>query len=251
MSSDDLYENPDVTQFYDTLNSWHRPLGRVDFDYCAALAKGAASVLDLGCGTGELAVELGKNRSVTGVDPAAAMLDIGRQRPGGDHVTWCHADARTVRLDRRFDLVVLTGHAFQVFLTREDQRAALLTIAAHLKPDGVFVFDSRNIALRGPKTQRREDSSHLIDDPELGEIEAWCDSAYDPDMRILSYTNSFLVQKTGKVHSASAKIAYTPREELADLLAEAGLAVDTWFGDWLGTPYDPEAKDMIPVGRLV
>ncbi|MHA1565151.1 MAG: class I SAM-dependent methyltransferase [Alphaproteobacteria bacterium] len=179
--SDDLYEDPEVARFYDLENRWAD-----DFDYCAALAKDAASVLDLGCGTGELAAALARDRAVTGVDLAAAMLDIARQRPGGDRVNWQHADARSVRLDRRFDLVVLTSHAFQVFLTREDKHAALLTIAAHLKPDGVFVFDSRNIALRAPKTQRREDSSHLIDDPELGEIETWCDSTYDPDTRILA-----------------------------------------------------------------
>jgi len=38
------------------------------------------------------------------------------------------------RLGRRFDLVVLTGHAFQVFLTDDDQRAVLSTIAEHLAP---------------------------------------------------------------------------------------------------------------------
>ena len=57
-------------------------------------------------------------------------------------------------------------------------------------------------------------------------------------------------QKTGKIHAASAKIAYTPREELAEMMTSTGLAVDTWLGDWLGTPYHPGAKDIIPVGRL-
>ena len=211
MSSDNLYDNPDLTRFYDAQNSWHRPLGRVDFDYCAGLAKDAASVLDIRCGTGELAAVLAETCVVTGVDPAAAMLDIARQRPGGDRVICRHADARAVRLDRRFDLVVLTGHAFQVFLTRDDQQAALLTIAAHLKPNGRFVFDSRNIALRPPRTDRRESSSHRIDHPELGEIETWCESSWDGSTCVLSYTNKFLVQKTGKIHAASAKIGSCPR----------------------------------------
>lgn len=249
MASDELYEDPDVARFYDHVNGWQQR-GRVDFDYCRLLARDAASVLDLGCGTGELAAALADTRSVTGVDPAAAMLDIARGRDGGDKITWQQGDGRSVRLNQHFDLVVLTGHAFQVFLTRADQRAVLQTIAVHLAPAGRFVFDSRNVALRPPRTDRRETSSHLIVDPELGEIEAWCDSSYDPKTRVLSYTNSFLVLKSGKIHAASAKIAYTPKDELADLLAEAGLAVDRWLGDWRGSPYDPEAKDIIPVGHL-
>ena len=99
-SSNDLYRDPHLAQFYDLANR-----GRADFDYCLALASDAASVLDLGCGTGELAAALAKDRAVTGVDPAAAMLDIARRRQGGDRVTWVQADAQSVRLGRRFDLV--------------------------------------------------------------------------------------------------------------------------------------------------
>ena len=141
---------------------------RDDFAYCLGLAKDAASVLDLGCGTGELAAALAGGRSVTGVDPAAAMLEIARGRPGGEPVTWVVADARSVRLDRRFDLVLLTGHAFQVFLTADDQRAALATIAAHLAPGGRFIFDSRNPDAPGRKERTREETLRRIDHPRLG-----------------------------------------------------------------------------------
>src|SRR3546814_10383004 len=96
-----------------------------DFDFCRRLAAEAKSVLDLGCGTGELAVALSEGCDVVGVDPAPAMIEVARRRPGGDRVTWIEADARDLRLGRRFDLVLLTGHAFQVFLTRDDQAAEL------------------------------------------------------------------------------------------------------------------------------
>lgn len=138
---DRLFEDPKLVQFYDAENGWAD-----DTRFCLALAEQAASVLDLGCCTGLLAAALGGGREVWGVDPAGAMLDVARKRPGGSAVTWVEADGRSVRLGRRFDLVVMTGHAFQCLLTDADQRALCETIAAHLTPRGTFIFNSRNPA---------------------------------------------------------------------------------------------------------
>lgn len=244
-ADDALYRNPDLAQFYDVANTWG-----VDFDYCVALAAEAQSVLDLGCGTGELAAALAENRSVTGVDPAGAMLDIARMRPGGDAVSWVEADARHVRLGQRFDLIVLTGHVFQVFLTEDDQRAVLSTIAAHLKPQGRFIFDSRNPAIRTWENRTRRNTLHRLDHPDLGPIEAWNEPSFDENTSILTYENGFRVLATGQEFAGTAQIRFTPQEELEDLIAAAGLQVETWLGDWVGNPYHAEAKDIIPIGRL-
>lgn len=241
-----LYRDPDLAQFYDLMNGWD-----ADFDYCAGLAGEVASVLDLGCGTGQLAAALAADRAVTGVDPAAAMLDIARARPGGDGVDWVRGDARSVRLDRRFDLVLLTGHAFQVFLTGEDQKAALSTIAAHLKPGGRFIFDSRNPAYPAPKTRNRDEPVRRLDHPRLGEVDVRGQSSYDEGAAVLTYEYSFLVKRTGNVLWATAQqIRYTPRDDLAAMIEGAGLAVETWLGDWQGNPFHPTAKEIIPIGRL-
>lgn len=242
---DPLYRDPDLAQFYDTANTWG-----VDFDYCMALATDAASVLDLGCGTGELAVALAQNRQVTGIDPAAAMLDVARMRPGGKSVRWIQADARSIRLKERFDLIVLTGHVFQVFLTGDDQKAALTTIAEHLKPTGRFVFDSRNPALRTWENRNRHNSVRQLDHPQFGRIESWNEPSYDETLNILTYENGYRVLATGQAFAASAQIRYTPQEELAALIASAGLAVEQWLGDWDGSPYHPTAREIIPIGHL-
>ncbi len=240
-----LYDDPDLAQFYDAACGV-----RYDFAFCTALAESAASVLDLGCGTGELAASLATTRAVTGVDPAAAMLAVAAGRPGGNIVTWVAADARSVRLGRRFDLVLLTGHAFQVFLTDDDQRAALATIAAHLAPGGRFIFDSRNPAFPGRKQRTRAETAKRIDHPRLGATESWNASTYDQATGILSYENGYRVLASGREYVGKAQIRYTPREALAGLMGEAGLAVDQWLGDWLGTPFAAESREVIPLGRL-
>ena len=240
-----LYDDPELAQFYDS-----RGTARPDFDYCTRLARKAASVLDLGCGTGELAAGLTANRSITGVDPAGAMLAIARQRDGGDQVEWIEADARTVRLGERFDLVLLTGHSFQVFLTDEDQAAVLATIALHLKPNGRFIFDTRNPDCPARKTRSSDETSRRFRHPRLGNIEAWNESTFDGATGILTYQNAYRVLNTGEVFSANARIRYTPQPDLAAMIADAGLAVDDWLGDWTGARFHPTSPEIIPIGRL-
>ena len=242
---DRLYRDPDLAQFYDLENRWGP-----DLDYCLRLAKDARSVLDLGCGTGQLAARLAEGRHVVGVDPAAAMLEIARQRPGGDRVTWVEADARRVRLEQWFDLVVLTGHAFQVFLTNEDQRAVLSTIAEHLAPDGRFIFDTRNPAAEEWLEWLPENSGRRFEARGLGVVEAWNDASHDAASGIVTYQTHYRIADSGRQYSASSDIRFTDRGPLAAMLNEAGLAVDQWLGHWNGGPCGPASPEFIPIGRL-
>ena len=247
MDEDRLYHDPALADFYDLENGWERA---PDLDYCRTLAVDAASVLDLGCGTGELAVALAGGRSVVGVDPAPAMLEIARAKPGADGVDFVEGDARTLRLGRRFDLVVLTGHAFQVFLTPEDRGAALTTIAAHLAPGGRFIFDSRNPACREWEEWGPEGSMRLVEHPRFGTVAAWNDVAQDPATGIVTYGTHYEIRATGKRLSAASRIAFPEKAELAALITDAGLRVERWLGDWEGTEWQDGAKELIPLGTL-
>jgi ubiquinone/menaquinone biosynthesis C-methylase UbiE len=243
---DPLYDDPDLASFYDLENGWG-----ADFDFCARLATEARSVLDLGCGTGELAAALSATCEVVGVDPAAAMLAVARQRPGGARVTWLEADARDVRLGRRFDLVLLTGHAFQVFLTPEDQRAVLSTIARHLTPRGRFLFDSRNPGAEAWLNWTPERSRRSLAHPAFGEVEAWNDAGHDAASGIVTYETHYRVVADGRHLAARSQIRFTPQEELEELIREAGLHATRWLGDWQGSLWTPASREIIPLGGLV
>jgi len=244
-TEDRLYQDAELAQFYDLENDW-----AADQDYCRELAREARSVLDLGCGTGRLAAELAGAREVVGVDPAEPMLDIARARTGGAEVEWVPGDARHIRLGRRFDLVVLTGHAFQVFLTNEDQRALLTTIAAHLTPEGRFVFDSRNPDAGEWREWTPDASRRAFEHPTLGRIEAWNDVSRDPGTGIVTYQTHYHVVGAGRRLSASSHLRFSAREELERLIGEAGLQVDRWLGRWNGDPWTTDSLEIIPLGRL-
>lgn len=244
MTGDLLYNDPALVDFYDLVNT-----GDAELKRCRALAGEARSVLDLGCGTGQLAAAFADGRVVVGVDPAGAMLDIARRRPGGKRVEWIEADARTLRLERTFDFIILTGHAFQVFLTREDRLAVLRTIAAHLARGGHFLFDSRNPTAEAWRSWTPERSEEMIDHPRVGMVKGWYD-AHMGASGIVTYRTWYEVVATGQTLTAESKIAFPSKEEIAADIEVAGLAVESWFGDWAGVAWTPASREIIPFGRL-
>ncbi len=244
MTVDPLYSDAALVDFYDLVNT-----GDIELRRCLALAGDARSVLDLGCGTGQLAAALVDGRTVVGVDPAGAMLDVARRRPRGDKVEWIEADARTFRLGRKFDLIILTGHVFQVFLDKEDQLAVLETIAAHLDPGGHFLFDSRNPLAEAWREWTPERSEEVVRHPRFGKVKGWHHARMGTD-GIVTYRTWYEVTATGQTLTAESKIAFPSKEEIAAGLEAAGLVPESWFGDWEGGAWAPTSREIIPFGRL-
>ena len=217
------------------------------------MARNARSILDLGCGTGAFAARVAPGRHVVGADPAGAMLDIARHRPGGEAVERLEADALVLRLEERFDLVLLTGHAFQAFLSDGDQRAVPETIDRHLADGGCFIFDSRNPAVEAWREWTPELSRRAFEHPELGQIEAWNDAVLDETSGVvtLGHTIEKRTADSGQHFSAESHIRFTPKHKLAALISQTGLVVDRWLGDWQGGPSPTDAPEIIPVGHLL
>jgi len=98
---------------------------------------GGERILDAGCGTGRLAVELARRgRSVVGVDNDVDMLDRARAR--SEHVSWVLADLATMELPAAFDLVVMAGDVLH-YVRPGDESMVVSNLARHLKPGGHLV----------------------------------------------------------------------------------------------------------------
>src|SRR5205814_1933674 len=121
-----------------------------DFDFMVALADevDARTIIDLGCGTGRLAMHLAiGNRRVIGVDPAPAMIAVARQRQGAEGVEWIVGDASAIATTD-VDLVVMTGNV-SGYITDDDNWLDVLgCIRKALRPGGWLAFSSRNPADR-------------------------------------------------------------------------------------------------------
>jgi 2-polyprenyl-3-methyl-5-hydroxy-6-metoxy-1,4-benzoquinol methylase len=78
-------------------------------------------ILDIACGTGRLSIPFAEaGLSVTGTDIMPAMLAHARAKSAHLPVRWIEADSRSLDLGETFAFAVMSGHAFQSFLTDAD-----------------------------------------------------------------------------------------------------------------------------------
>ncbi|MER6916941.1 class I SAM-dependent methyltransferase [Streptomyces sp. NPDC000594] len=95
---------------------------------------GPATVLDAGCGTGRVAIELARHGvAVTGVDIDASMLDTARRL--APDISWHRQDLVGLDLGRSFDVVVMAGNV-PLFTPPGTEAALVAGVAGHVRPDG-------------------------------------------------------------------------------------------------------------------
>jgi 2-polyprenyl-3-methyl-5-hydroxy-6-metoxy-1,4-benzoquinol methylase len=95
------------------------------------------SVLDAGCGTGRVAIELARHGiNVLGVDIDGSMIAEARRL--APDVDWVQSDLATLALERHFDIVVLAGNV-PLFCPMATRPALVAACAAHVTPGGMMV----------------------------------------------------------------------------------------------------------------
>jgi len=95
------------------------------------------SVLDAGCGTGRVAVELARRGlDVVGVDLDPSMLAVARAK--APDLEWVVGDLATVDLGRTFDVAVMAGNVM-IFLQPGTEGPVVANLARHVRPGGALV----------------------------------------------------------------------------------------------------------------
>ena len=239
------FTDPRLVAIYDTVNPYEAD-AQPGFYLGLAAELGATSIVDLGCGTGQITCALARHGyRMIGVEPSPAMLDVARHRAGGEGVHWVDGGAGALGTPGA-DLAIMTGHVAQFFLTDESWRAALLAFHRALRPGGHLSFESRNPEAREWDRWARSERVR-VDDPVAGPIETWIE-VDDVRDAIVSYAIHYAFLATGEeLVATDQQLRFRSEAELTESLADASFAIERLYGNWDRRPAGPTNPELIVV----
>lgn len=216
-----------------------------DLALYAELARGR-DVLELGCGTGRVAIPLAEaGVRVTGVDISPAMLGIARRRAEELPLRLVEGDMRTLDLGESFGAVFVPLGGLQHMATPAEVAAALATVARHLAPGGEAVVDVEaphpDDWLPGPRPLLQHWTRELPREPGSpgGTVTKLVAVEGRPVEALREVTYHFDIQPPEGplqrvTHHFALRVITAGELELAARLA--GLHVAAWYGDYGGAP---------------
>jgi SAM-dependent methyltransferase len=237
------FAEPSLAALYDLFCPWD-PRG--DFGFYLPLVMAAPSVLDVGCGTGMLlrrARAEGHVGRLCGLDPAAAMLGVAQ----AEHdVEWKLGDLSSVRWQGEFDLVVMTGHAFQVLTGDEQLRQALATVQTALAPGGRFAFETRNPAAREWERWTPGNAREVTDSAGVV-VRMACQVELPVQGDLVSFTATYSSPSWERPQVSRSTLRFLGASALSGFLAGAGLEIEEQYGGWDRSPLGPASPEIITI----
>lgn len=216
--ADEEFRDPRLAAVYDALDP-----DRGDLDAYVALARelGARRVLDVGCGTGTLAVRLaGCGCDVVAVDPAAASLAVARAKPGAERVHWVHGDATGLTVPHQ-DLAVLTGNTAQALVDPQQWTAMLTGVHAAVRPGGHLVLETRDPAARAWERWNREATYRVTHVAGAGAVTSWVELTAI-DWPLVSFRWTYAFASDGATLTSDSTLRFRHRDEVVADLRRAG-----------------------------
>jgi len=184
-----------------------------------------ASILDLCCGTGQLAGTLtALGYRVTGLDGSAEMLRFARENAPDAH--YVHADARSFTLPDSYDAVISVFYSLNHVMSIEELTAVFRNVHAVLREGGPFFFDLNMAAGYGFTWN---DNFGIVEEDHLCIVR----TNYNPDENIARFDTTIMLLENGweRKDVTLLQRCYSPAEVLS-ALAEAGFTnIETYTHD--------------------
>ncbi len=207
-------------------------------DVLAGLA-GAGRALELGIGTGRIALPLARRGvPVHGIDMSRAMVARLRDKPGADAIDVTIGDFATTRVPGTFSLAYLVFNTIMNLTTQAEQVACFRNAAAHLAPGGCFVIE-----VGVPELRRLPPGQHAV--PFKVSPTSWAFDLYDVATQAMSSNYVDVVDGRGEYRSIPFRYVW-PSE--LDLMAQlAGLRLRERWDGWGKGPFTSESDRHVSV----
>lgn len=249
---DSVFTDADCAELYDVLNPWNDGRFRADAAFYDPLILAAASVLDVGCGTGsalKAARAAGHTGRLVGIDPDAVALERARKCAEVEWVEGRMADVG--RWPGEFELAVMTSNAFQCVIEDEELRASLAALRTALRPGGRFAFETRHPQAKAWQDWAEGVTRAQLPDGRVLHVTYRIDAIVDDVVHIAEITATPGVDgapdRVVRVDRAPLRFLDVP--ELAAFLAEAGFEIEQQYGGWAEEPLGPESTAIVTIAR--
>jgi len=244
-----------TARFYDAAYERLPQLDGSDARFYRGLAhECGAPVLELGCGTGRVLLDLAREGlPCTGLDASQHMLERLRQKSTFPSLRLVHAPMQRFDLPgERFGLIFAAFRPFQHLYTVEDQLACLACVRRHLASGGRFAFDvfaPKLARMAVPEEPEQEDLRFELDGEEVVRHAA---VSRDVGAQLLTVRFRYERRREGSVvgnEHANFRMRWFWRFELEHLLARAGFAEVEIFGDFDRRPVAADTPAYVVVAR--
>ncbi|HDZ8823812.1 class I SAM-dependent DNA methyltransferase [Staphylococcus aureus] len=105
--------------------------------------KDESNILDIGCGTGSLTVQLEALGNVTGMDLSVDMLTVAAQKSA--NVNWLEGDMTSFDLQQQFDIITIFCDSLNYLQDETAVIETFINVYHHLTDSGVFIFDVHTV----------------------------------------------------------------------------------------------------------
>lgn len=232
-------------RFADVYDQWYGGVAD-EVDTTAAVAAlrtlaGAGPVLELGTGTGRLAIPLAvAGLAVTGLDASSAMLDTLGSKTGGEMVHTIGADMAGPLPDGPWALTFVARNTFFNLTSEAAQRGCLNEVARTLAPDGRFVIEAF------VPDGSRQRSSVQVREVGVDRVVLFVDR-HDPDAQE-AWSSFVEMTPTGNVFRP-CHVRYATPAQIDAMAADAGLVVDDRWETWDGRSFTEDSPTHVSVYR--
>jgi hypothetical protein len=143
--------------------------------------------------------------------------------------------------------MLMTGHAFQVFIENDELRASLAAVHAALGERGRFAFESRNPLVREWERWTPQPAVEVTDASGAAIGMEQRVEAVEGDRLSFTLTSSSAAWSEPRV--SRSVLRFLDAATLASFLAAAGFAIEEQFGDWDGQPFAATSREIITIAR--
>lgn len=228
-----------------------------DAAFYARACKGAASVLELGSGTGRVLVRLARGAGrVTGLEIDPGMLERARQRLARERVANAAlvlGDMTTFALGERFERIAIPYNGLLCLLDDASVASCLRACFEHLAPGGSLFFDVYQPPRIGPAEAEAiataRDAPRLLASLEVdgARVEVFERDIWDPPAQRVDAIYRYDIRRGKTFLRAEQTIAqrYLYREQIEAHLRAAGFAAVQIWGGFGGEKLTARSDAMI------